>query len=64
MDEPEQLSRLIGVIYDAALDAALWPHVLEGARAFIDGRAASIFWQDATSDRGQPITTPASMQAT
>jgi len=50
MDEPEQLSRLIGLVYDAALDASLRPQVLEGARALVGGCGANFFWQDASSD--------------
>ncbi len=46
MDNSEQLSRLIGLIYDAALDAALWPGALEGVCGFVGGSMANIFWQD------------------
>jgi len=42
----EQLSRLIGTIYDAALDSELWPRALEGVCGFVGGSMANIFWQD------------------
>jgi hypothetical protein len=40
MDEAEQVSQLIGDIYDASLDPALWPHVLEQTSSFVRGAAA------------------------
>jgi DNA-binding CsgD family transcriptional regulator/PAS domain-containing protein len=45
--EIERLSALIGDVYDAALDPALWPSVLEKICAFASGSAANIFSQDA-----------------
>lgn len=42
----EQLSRLIGTIYDAALDPELWSRALEGVCGFVGGSMANIFWQD------------------
>jgi DNA-binding CsgD family transcriptional regulator len=44
--EAEQISSLIGEIYDAALDPALWPAVQEKICAFVRGRAAGLYWQD------------------
>ncbi|MCV0394054.1 MAG: helix-turn-helix transcriptional regulator [Rhizobiaceae bacterium] len=52
--EAEQLSDLIGRIYDASLDPELWPAVLEKLCAFVPGSAANLFSQDAldrTADR-------------
>jgi DNA-binding CsgD family transcriptional regulator len=46
MSESELLSQAIGLIYDAALDSALWPAALEGIRDFVRGSAANFFWQD------------------
>lgn len=46
MDETQRLSILIGDIYDAALDPALWPHVLEGAAGFVGGVASALFMKD------------------
>jgi DNA-binding CsgD family transcriptional regulator len=52
MSEAEQLSALIGEIYDAALDPALWPQVLPKSAQFVGGRAASLFYKDAASKSG------------
>jgi len=52
MSEAEQLSALIGEIYDAALDPALWPQVLPKSAQFVGGRAASLFSKDAASKSG------------
>lgn len=41
-----RLSQLIGDIYDAALDAELWPRALEGVCGFVGASMANIFWQD------------------
>lgn len=45
--EFEQFSSLIGDVYDAALDPALWPSVLENICSFVPGSASNIFSQDA-----------------
>ena len=37
MLDDEKVSRLVGEIYDASLDAALWPRVLEQAAGFVRG---------------------------
>jgi DNA-binding CsgD family transcriptional regulator/PAS domain-containing protein len=42
----EQFSHFVSQIYDAALDAALWPFVLEKAARFAGGSAASLFVRD------------------
>jgi DNA-binding CsgD family transcriptional regulator len=52
MAEAEQLSTLVGDIYDAALDPALWPKVLAKSAQFVDGLAAAIFSKDAASKSG------------
>jgi DNA-binding CsgD family transcriptional regulator len=52
MSEAEQLSALIGDIYDAALDPALWPDVLAKSVQFVGGHAASLFSKDAASKSG------------
>src|SRR5262245_32743052 len=48
MQEVEQVSSLIGDIYDAALDPRLWATVLRRAREFVGGSAAALFSKDAT----------------
>ncbi|MGB8631333.1 MAG: LuxR family transcriptional regulator, partial [Xanthobacteraceae bacterium] len=50
--DPEQLSTLIGDIYDAAIDPALWIDVLVKTKDFIGGQAASLAWKDAVTKRG------------
>lgn len=52
MEETAQLLNLIGSIYDAALEPALWTGVLEKAANFVGGSAASIFWQDEIRKEG------------
>lgn len=52
MHESEQLSALIGDIYDAALDPTLWVDVLRTTRAFIGGWAIALSWKDAVAKRG------------
>jgi DNA-binding CsgD family transcriptional regulator len=52
MSDTEQLSALIGEIYDAALDPALWPQVLPKSAQFVGGGAASLFYKDAASKSG------------
>jgi DNA-binding CsgD family transcriptional regulator/PAS domain-containing protein len=47
MREAEQLLSLVGDIYDAALDPALWVEVLGNARDFVGGSAAAVFSKDA-----------------
>lgn len=49
MDEAARLSTVIGNLYDAALDPALWSEVLGEARNFVGGSAASIFAKDAAA---------------
>ncbi len=46
-DEAEEVSLLIGHIYDASLDAALWPQAFDGIRAFLGDCTASLVTQDA-----------------
>jgi len=52
MEESARLSNLIGDIYDAALEPALWTGVLEKAGNFVGGSGASIFSQDAVRKEG------------
>jgi len=49
MDEIEQVVQIIGDIYDASLDPALWPSVLETISSYVDSVAASIHSQDSIS---------------
>jgi DNA-binding CsgD family transcriptional regulator/PAS domain-containing protein len=52
MDDRERLSSLIGEIYDAALEPALWNEVLEKVAQFVGGSAASLFVKNAASLTG------------
>lgn len=47
MSNLDSLLPLIGDIYDAALDPALWPSVLKQSCAFVGGVMANLFTQDA-----------------
>jgi hypothetical protein len=46
MGEAERVSELIGDIYDASLDPALWPLVLENSGNFVGGVASALFMKD------------------
>ena len=48
----QDLSTLIGDIYDAALDATLWVSVLGKTRDFVGGHAASLLAKTTTSKTG------------
>lgn len=57
MDEPARLSELIGDIYDASLDAGLWPSVVESIAGFLPGAFVNLFSQDATRKTAQAFYT-------
>src|SRR5215510_4921215 len=42
MNQDERLTRLIGNVYDAAIDPTLWISVLDDAARFVGGPAASL----------------------
>jgi DNA-binding CsgD family transcriptional regulator len=46
MDEAEQVSELIGDVYDAALDPACWPKALEKTCRYVEGVASILLSQD------------------
>jgi hypothetical protein len=46
MDEAEQVSQLVGEIYDAALDRSLWAGVLERTCRYVDGVSAMLGAED------------------
>jgi len=48
----EQLSHIIGDIYDAALDPSQWAAVLGRTRDFVGGQTATLFWKDAVGKSG------------
>jgi DNA-binding CsgD family transcriptional regulator len=48
----EDLSSLIGEIYDAATEPALWPGVLAQIASFVGGSAAALYAKDAGTRKG------------
>ena len=42
MGEAEELSRVIGDIYDASLDPTLWPTAIESVCGYIGAASASL----------------------
>jgi DNA-binding CsgD family transcriptional regulator len=52
--DDEILTHVIGHIYDAALDAALWPGVLARIGEFVGGQAGGILTKDSVSKAGTP----------
>lgn len=52
LHDQEVLSDLIGKIYDASLDPALWARTLEDTRHFVKGMAAALFCKDPKSKTG------------
>ena len=52
LPEDLELSRLVGELYDAALDPALWSVVLKGVRDFVGGASAGIVAKDASANHG------------
>jgi DNA-binding CsgD family transcriptional regulator len=52
MDQREELSTLIGRIYDAALDPTLWQDVLTGITDFVEGQAAGLLSKNSVSKEG------------
>ena len=53
MNETQQVSQLIGDIYDAALDRSLWPRVLEQTCEYVKGCASSLMSHDSADRSGQ-----------
>ena len=52
MDDVERISMLIGDIYDAALDPALWPTVLEQTATYVGGVCAAVVAQEPSAGSG------------
>ncbi|MGY4512183.1 helix-turn-helix transcriptional regulator [Bradyrhizobium sp. USDA 3650] len=51
ISEAALLSDLTGLIYDAALDPALWSRALEQACLFVGGSSGALFWHDAATEQ-------------
>nr|WP_244646231.1 helix-turn-helix transcriptional regulator [Bradyrhizobium campsiandrae] len=43
------------MIYDAALDPALWPHALGQACLFVGGSSGALFWHDAATEESAAL---------
>ena len=52
MREDERFTHLVGNIYDAALDSALWTDVLAKIADFVGGQAAGLLSKDSVSRFG------------
>jgi DNA-binding CsgD family transcriptional regulator len=46
VNETEEVSLLIGDVYDASLDPALWPEVFKKVAQYTGGSASYLVWQD------------------
>ncbi|MBV9910540.1 MAG: helix-turn-helix transcriptional regulator [Hyphomicrobiales bacterium] len=53
--EPTELSAVIGDIYDAAIDPALWQRALGSICAFVGGHSAALFWHDSAAQRSEAL---------
>ncbi len=53
--EAAELSAVIGDIYDAAIDPALWNQALGSVCAFVGGSSAVLFWHDAATERSEAL---------
>ena len=51
-DDPQQLSDLIGEVYDTALDQSLWEGVIERTAHFVRGTGASLYSKNAANQDG------------
>jgi DNA-binding CsgD family transcriptional regulator len=49
MREADELSRVVGDVYDASLDPALWPNAIESVCAYVGAASASLHSQDSIS---------------
>src|SRR3954467_8916877 len=45
-NDNQQLSDLISLIYDAAIDQSLWENAIEQVAYFVGGVGAGLFWKD------------------
>ena len=53
--EAAELSAVIGHVYDAAINPALWPEVLQSICAFVGGSSAVLFWHDSATERSEAL---------
>jgi DNA-binding CsgD family transcriptional regulator/PAS domain-containing protein len=50
-----ELSAVIGDIYDAAIDPALWKRALGSICTFVGGDSAALFWHDSATQRSEVL---------
>ena len=53
--ESAELSAVIGDIYDAAIDPALWQRALGSICAFVGGSSAALLWHDSAKERSEAL---------
>jgi DNA-binding CsgD family transcriptional regulator/PAS domain-containing protein len=53
--ESTDLSKVIGDIYDAAIDPTLWTRALQSSCAFVGSGSAVLFWHDAATERSEAL---------
>jgi hypothetical protein len=53
MAEADQVSELVGNIYDASIDPSLWPRVLEQTCGYVHGIAAVLVAHKASAGAGE-----------
>jgi DNA-binding CsgD family transcriptional regulator/PAS domain-containing protein len=53
--EAAELSTVIGDIYDAAIDPALWNEALGRICAFVGGSSAALLWHDSATERSEAL---------
>lgn len=53
--EAVELSAVIGDIYDAAIDPALWTQALESICKFVGGSSAALLWHDSGLERSEAL---------
>jgi DNA-binding CsgD family transcriptional regulator len=53
--EFEELSQIIGLIYETVLDERKWPVVMESICRHVRGRASRIYWRDASNGKGETV---------
>lgn len=53
--EAAEVSAVIGDIFDAALDPALWQQALASICTFVGGTSAVLYWHDAATERSEAL---------
>ena len=61
MEEDQGLTQLIGDIYDAALDASRWTHVLAKIASYVDGQAAGLLRRTVSANPAVSTIRPGSI---